>query len=83
MAAEYERVFSRAKLLISDRRKHLTAPIIKACECLRYWWKTGIISAERKGYTFKDEPLSVGDDEVETEIDDEMNRAIQDSLIDQ
>jgi hAT family C-terminal dimerisation region len=37
MSAECERVFSSAKLLISDRRNRLKPDIIEACECLRAW----------------------------------------------
>jgi hypothetical protein len=37
MSAECERVFSSAKLLISQRRNRLTADMIEACECLRAW----------------------------------------------
>ena len=37
MSAECERVFSSAKLLISQRRNRLTTDMIEACECLRAW----------------------------------------------
>ena len=37
MSAEYERVFSSTKLLISDRRNKLGADVIEATECLKSW----------------------------------------------
>jgi hypothetical protein len=43
MSAECERVFSRAKLLISPNRNKLADDIIEASECLRIWWMRGII----------------------------------------
>jgi hypothetical protein len=39
MSAECERVFSSAKLLITERRNRLKDDIIKACTCLRAWYK--------------------------------------------
>jgi hypothetical protein len=41
MAAECERVFSSAKILISDRRNRLKDDIVEANECIRYWDKKG------------------------------------------
>ena len=37
MSAECERAFSQAKLLITNSRNSLSAPIIQACECLKQW----------------------------------------------
>ena len=37
MPSECERVFSSAKLLLSDRRNRLKDDIIEANECLRAW----------------------------------------------
>jgi 3-methyladenine DNA glycosylase AlkD len=37
MSAECERVFSSAKILLSDRRARMTATLIEAYECLRHW----------------------------------------------
>ena len=37
MSAECERVFSSAKLLITDRRGRLKEDIIEASECLKSW----------------------------------------------
>ena len=39
MFAEYERVFSSAKLHITERRSRLKNDIIEACICLRAWYK--------------------------------------------
>ena len=75
MAAECERVFSGAKLMISDRRRRLGPDIIQAVQCLRYWWRSGIISDKRSGYTFDD------DNDEEKEVDDEMRKAIEASLL--
>jgi hypothetical protein len=43
MSAEVERVFSSAKLTITDRRALLKVDIIEACECLNHWEAAGII----------------------------------------
>ena len=39
MSAEPERVFSGAKLTMTDRRNRLSAEIIEAFECLKSWYK--------------------------------------------
>jgi len=43
MSDEPERVFSSAKLLISDRRNRLGDDIIQASECLKSWVQQGLI----------------------------------------
>jgi hypothetical protein len=43
MSAECERVFSSAKLLISDRRNKLGADVIEATECLKSWESASLI----------------------------------------
>jgi hypothetical protein len=43
MSDEPERVFSRAKLLSSDRRNCLGDDIIQASECLKSWVQQGLI----------------------------------------
>lgn len=43
MEAECERVFSSAKILITDRRSRLQDDIIEAIECLRNWWIRNIV----------------------------------------
>jgi hypothetical protein len=39
MSADLERLFSRAKITISDRRTRLSIYTIKALECLKSWLK--------------------------------------------
>ncbi len=39
MFAECERVFSAAKILISDKRNRMKDDIIEVCTLLRYWLK--------------------------------------------
>jgi hypothetical protein len=43
MATECERVFSAAKQTISPERNALGPKTIEACECLRWWWRTGVV----------------------------------------
>lgn len=43
MSAECERVFSSAKLLISDRRNKLGADVIEAAECLKSWESASLV----------------------------------------
>jgi hypothetical protein len=38
MSAEYERVFSSAKKLITPERNRLAEEITEASECLKNWW---------------------------------------------
>ena len=45
MSAEVERVFSSAKLLISDTRNRLKEDIIEACECLKSFNTAGLYSS--------------------------------------
>jgi hypothetical protein len=44
MSDEPERVFSSAKLLISDVRNRLGDDMIEALECLKSWVQQGLIS---------------------------------------
>jgi hypothetical protein len=44
MATECERVFSAAKRTLSPDRNALGPEVIEACECLRWWWRTGVVS---------------------------------------
>jgi hypothetical protein len=48
MSAEPERVFSGAKITISDRRCKLGDDAINALECLKSWHRDGLISASRE-----------------------------------
>lgn len=38
MSAEPERLFSRVKITITDRRNRLGIDVIKALECLKSWF---------------------------------------------
>jgi hypothetical protein len=46
MATECERVFSAAKQTLSPERNALGPKMIEACECLRWWWRTGVIGGK-------------------------------------
>ena len=48
MSSECERVFSSAKLLLTDRRNRLGAGVIEAVECLRAWSKNAAMGVESK-----------------------------------
>ena len=43
MSAECERVFSSCKLLITPNRNQLGVDSIEAAECLRYWYRQGLV----------------------------------------
>ena len=43
MSAEYERVFSSTKKLITPERSQLAEDIIEVSECLKNWWGDGLI----------------------------------------
>ncbi len=45
MSAECERVFSRVKQLITDRRNRLTALIIEASELQKDWLRNGLVKS--------------------------------------
>src|SRR4030095_5704117 len=47
MSTECERVFSSAKKLLTPERNQLTEDIIEACECLKAWWKKGLIQQQK------------------------------------
>jgi hypothetical protein len=51
MATECERVFSAAKRTLTSERNALGARVVEACECLRWWWRAGVISGEPTGVT--------------------------------
>ena len=44
MATECERVLSAAKRILTPERNALGSKVIEACECLRWWWRTGVVS---------------------------------------
>jgi hAT family C-terminal dimerisation region len=43
MSAECERVFSSSKLLVTPNRNRLSAQAIEASECLRNWYRNGVV----------------------------------------
>jgi hypothetical protein len=47
MSAEPERVFSAAKLTLSDRRCRMGDDAVEALECLKSWQRDGLIAASR------------------------------------
>jgi hypothetical protein len=47
MSAEPERVFSGAKLTLSDRRCRMRDDAVEALECLKSWQRDGLIAASR------------------------------------
>jgi len=48
MSAEPERVFSAAKLSLSDRRCRMGDDAVEALECLKSWQRDGLIAASRQ-----------------------------------
>jgi hypothetical protein len=46
MSTECERVFSSAKKLITPERNQPGEDIIKACECLKAWWRNSLIAQQ-------------------------------------
>jgi hypothetical protein len=44
MSTECERVFSGAKRTISSDRNRLSSGVIEACECLKTWWRVGVVT---------------------------------------
>jgi hypothetical protein len=44
MATQCERVFSAARRTLTPERNALGMKVIEACECLRWWWRNGVVS---------------------------------------
>jgi hypothetical protein len=44
MATQCERVFSAARRTLTPERNALVMKVIEACECLRWWWRNGVVS---------------------------------------
>ncbi len=63
MSADPERLFSGAKITISDRRSRLGMPTIQALECLKSW--LGIIEAQDDDLEDEDNIEDVDDEVVE------------------
>jgi len=48
MSAEPERVFSTAKITLTDRRCHMDDDAIEALDCLKSWQRGGLIAAMKQ-----------------------------------
>ena len=48
MSAEPERVFSGAKITLSDRRCRMENDVLEAVECLKSWQRDGMIAATKE-----------------------------------
>jgi hAT family C-terminal dimerisation region len=46
MATQCERVFSAARRTLTPERNALGLKILEACECLRWWWRSGVVSGK-------------------------------------
>lgn len=57
MSAECERVFSAAKLTVTDRRSRLHERTIHAIECVKNWMKNGLCRLGLSGRSFGGESL--------------------------
>ena len=57
MSSECERVFSRAKKMITDERWHLSADTIEADQCLKNWLRNNVVS----GYGTMDHTMEAAD----------------------
>ena len=44
MATQCERVFSAARRTLTPERNALGLKILEACECLRWWWRNGVVT---------------------------------------
>ena len=44
MATQYELVFSAARRTLTPKRNAPGLKVLEACECLRWWWRSGVIS---------------------------------------
>lgn len=43
MSAECERLFSSSKQMVTDVRRNLESEMISMCQCLRSWYRSGIV----------------------------------------
>ncbi|KJZ74785.1 hypothetical protein HIM_05902 [Hirsutella minnesotensis 3608] len=78
MSDECERLFSSAKILLSDRRSRLKIDIIEASECLRSWYGPPVRNTfedtnigKLEGESDLRETYQAGD-ESETKMNDEF-----------
>ena len=49
MATQCERVFSAARRTLTPERNALGLKILEACECLRWWWRNGVVTGAVTG----------------------------------
>jgi hypothetical protein len=49
MSTECEGVFSGVKRTITPERNKLSESVIEACECLKVWWREGVVSGATPG----------------------------------
>jgi hypothetical protein len=49
MAIQCERVFSAARRTLTPERNALGLKILEACECLRWWWRNGVVTGAVTG----------------------------------
>ena len=57
MSAEPERVFSGAKITLSDRRCRMGDDALEALECLQSWHRDGLIAGTREDIKAVEEML--------------------------
>jgi hAT family C-terminal dimerisation region len=71
MSAEYERVFSSIKKLITPERNRLNKQSIEASEYLKNWWDRGLITQQEdaevtyEGSDIESESEGEGEGEIE------------------
>jgi hypothetical protein len=46
MATQCKRVFSAARRTLTPERNALGLNVLEACECLRWWWRSGVVSGK-------------------------------------
>jgi hypothetical protein len=49
MATQCERVFSAARRTLTPERNGLGLKVLEACECLRWWWRNGVVTGAVTG----------------------------------
>jgi len=49
MATQCERVFSAARRTLTPERNALGLKVLEACECLRWWWRNGVVAGAVTG----------------------------------
>jgi hypothetical protein len=49
MATQCGRVFSAARRTLTPERNALGLKVLEACECLRWWWRNGVMTGTATG----------------------------------